>query len=94
MAERRPDEHRTGDAPEKDERLAVEQREGERNHGVQAERARNPRRDVGLGQAALRANREDDRHRPGAGEEKRHHRGGGVMAAEIRGDLSWRGDRK
>jgi hypothetical protein len=93
MAERRAEQHRAGNAPEEDQRLAVGEREGEAEQAVDEERGEDPRGDVGLGEPAARAHGEDDRHRPGAGEEERDQRVRGVQAGEVRQDLSGPGDR-
>ncbi len=83
MAERGADQHRARDAPEEDQRLAVVEREARRDRAVQHEGGENPGRDVRLGEAAARADRQDDRHRPARREQERDESGGSILNPEV-----------
>ena len=98
VAERRSDEDRAGDRPEERQWLPVQPAGHHGEHAVEEEDAEHPRRQLGLRQAALGADRQDHRDRPGGREDQadqpvRRRRAGPGREGRRRGPASGRGGR-
>ena len=86
VAERRADEDRAGDRPEEGQRLAVDPARPHGEHAVEEEDAEHPRRELGLRQAALGADRQDHRDRPGGREDQADEPVPGVERSQVAKD--------
>ncbi len=87
MAEGRADQNGARNGPEEDQRLPVGQAEADADEAVEKERAKDPRREIGLAETTSRADREDDRDRPRRREDEGDERVDGVLHREIANDL-------
>jgi hypothetical protein len=86
VSERRADEHRARDAPQKNQRLAIGEREGDRDQAVQAEGGEDPGSDVRFREAAARADGKNDGDWTARREKKSDDRRSRIRRAEIGGN--------
>ena len=88
MAERRSDEDRAGDRPEEGQWLAVDPTGHHGEYAVEEEDAEHPRRELGLRQAALGADRQDHRDRAGGREDQADEPVPGVERPQVAKDAA------
>ena len=83
MCERRPNQYRAGNGPEKHQWFAVQPTEQYRNQTVEEKHAEDPGRDLGLAEAATTTDRENNRYRSRNREQPTDEAIGGVGEPEV-----------
>jgi hypothetical protein len=83
VIERLADQDRTRDGPVEHQRLAIAEAERQRDDAVDEEAAEQPRGDVGFGQTATLAGRQDDRNRCRRRKQECHNGVGEIDAAKA-----------